>query len=1103
MKRRAALLAVLLAACPSRDVPIKQSSGAPRITSINPSSTDVGGSAFTLFVHGRGFVNGSGIVWNGAVRPTTFLSGVDLTAKIAAADLATGGIVAVTVFTAPPGGGASNAFNFTIKNPAPVLSAISPSAGTAGTAVKLTVTGQHFVKSSVVQWNSAARVTQFGSETQLTADLAATDVVAGSQRVTVMTPTPGGGTSGPLTLSVVNPAPVLTALTPNSATAGEGSVTVMLSGAGFVNASVVQWNGAPRPAAFIDPTQLSLTIPPSDLATPDTASITVFNATPGGGTSEPRTLTISVGIPVITSLDPPSGSSGSALSLTVHGTKFISGATVEWNGAEKGTVFQSNTRLVTSIFSGDTESAGVMQVTVKNPGTASSNSLPFSIYNPAPAPSGLSPSSATTGSDDVELNVFGESFVRTSTIEWNGAALQTAFVSNSQIAALIPAADLTATGTFTVTVINPPPGGGGSVGFPFTINNPVPSITTLSKQSATVGEPAFDLVINGTNFVKNSIVNLGSISLLPTVYGTTQMAVHVPASVLASAATLTVKVTNPSPGGGDSNGSPFTVNNPQPSITNVSPSSATAGAPDFMVTIAGSNFLTGATVALDDGNGVQTHPATNVVSDSNLTFLFPGSATASTQSSTQLTVTNPSPSAGGASVAFTLVPLPTLSGFEPLRVTVGATAFALTVNGANFLQQTVLHWAGAPRTTTFVSGVRLTIPVTAQDVAIAGAFDLTAQNSAPSGTSAPRSFVVNNPATGLSAGTQQGCALSASGGVKCWGSNATGALGDNTQTKRTVPVDVMGLTAGVSALTTGSPYRMHNCAALAAGGVRCWGNNASGQLGDNSTVDRLSPIAVAGLTAEVRGLSAGFTHTCAVTATGSIQCWGTNESGQLGSNDTVDHLTPIAVVGLTSGVVAVAAGSHFTCALTAAGGVKCWGDNNNGALGSNGSARKTPGDVSGLTSGVVSLAGGDNSGSPFVCAATSNGGLKCWGQVSQFGIGAINVPQFTPIDVIGFGAGVVGVACGASHFCVLTSGGGLKCMGGNFNGQLGDNSSTNRASPVDVFGLAAGVSAVVAGDAHTCALTSDKGVLCWGQGASGILGNGATDNSVVPAAVRF
>ncbi|MFN9470806.1 RCC1 domain-containing protein [Acidovorax sp.] len=299
----------------------------------------------------------------------------------------------------------------------------------------------------------------------------------------------------------------------------------------------------------------------------------------------------------------------------------------------------------------------------------------------------------------------------------------------------------------------------------------------------------------------------------------------------------------------------------------------------------------------------------------------------------------------------------------------------------------------------------------------------------------------------IAAGSTFSCAVTSAGAAKCWGQNLSGQLGNNSTTQSLTPGSVVGLETGVVEIKVGGS---HVCALTGQGAVLCWGSNSSGRLGDGTTQNRLVPVNVTGLGSGVTSLSAGSTHTCAVTAAGAVKCWGFNGSGQLGTNNTTSSSVPEDVVGLGSGVVSIAAGTASTCAKTAAGGAKCWGSNGSGQLGNGGSTRSTiPVDVAGLTSGVRSLAVGDAT----ACAATAAGAAKCWGQgvFGQLGTGSWIAQSNVPVDVQGLATGVEAVQPGLNHVCGFMTNGGMKCWGSNTDGQLGDNSKTNTLAPVNVF----------------------------------------------------
>ena len=254
----------------------------------------------------------------------------------------------------------------------------------------------------------------------------------------------------------------------------------------------------------------------------------------------------------------------------------------------------------------------------------------------------------------------------------------------------------------------------------------------------------------------------------------------------------------------------------------------------------------------------------------------------------------------------------------------------------------------------------------------------------------------------IAAGFLHTCALTSAGGVKCWGDNRAGQLGDGTTDTRHEPTDVQGLTRGVAAIAAGF---MHTCALTSAGGVKCWGSNGHGALGDGTTDARHEPTDVQGLGRGIAAIATGFDHTCALTSAGGVKCWGRNEDGQLGDGTTDERHEPTDVQGLARGIAAISAGGNHTCALTSAGGVKCWGWNYEGELGDGTTdERHEPTDVQGLARGVtaISAAGGYHT-----CALTSAGGVKCWGSNGHGALGdGTTDERHEPTDVKGLASGV-------------------------------------------------------------------------------------------------
>jgi len=342
----------------------------------------------------------------------------------------------------------------------------------------------------------------------------------------------------------------------------------------------------------------------------------------------------------------------------------------------------------------------------------------------------------------------------------------------------------------------------------------------------------------------------------------------------------------------------------------------------------------------------------------------------------------------------------------------------------------------------------------------------------------------------VSLGDSHSCAVTTSGGVKCWGLNTTGQAGNaGAGSYPSRPVDVTGLTSGVSSVALGDS---HSCAVTSTSGVKCWGSNSSGQLGDNSLTNRSTPVDVSGLTSGVSVVSSGSSHSCALTSAGGVKCWGSNSNGQLGNNTTTNSRLPVDVSGLSSGVTAISIGGAYSCALTSAGGVKCWGHAAYGQIG-NGTIidQKTPVDVSGLTSGVSAIA----TGTWHACALMTAGTVKCWGRNQSKQIGNNStIDSNIPVDVPNL-SGVSGVAAGSATSCVLKSGG-VQCWGAN-GGKFGNNSTVDSATPVSAHTSSSdstplsGVSAVAAGGSHICALMTSGDLKCWGSNGSSQLGRGS------------
>jgi alpha-tubulin suppressor-like RCC1 family protein len=353
-------------------------------------------------------------------------------------------------------------------------------------------------------------------------------------------------------------------------------------------------------------------------------------------------------------------------------------------------------------------------------------------------------------------------------------------------------------------------------------------------------------------------------------------------------------------------------------------------------------------------------------------------------------------------------------------------------------------------------------------------------------------------ATAVALGWIHTCALTGGGDVMCWGYNRHNELGDGTRVERWRPVRVSGLDGNVRSITTGA---RHGCALTDGGAVKCWGYNYYGQLGDGSNADHPAAVDVPGLTRGVTAIAAGALHTCALTSSG-VKCWGYNGAGQLGDGTDVERWTPVDLASLGDDVISIAAGDSHSCAILRSGGVKCWGDNRYGQLGDGTTERRlTPVGVSALSGGVTALALGDRHS-----CAIDDGAVKCWGdnRYGELGDGT-TLGRLTPVAVPGL-SGAIAIAAGSGpapsgHTCALMRSGAMKCWGYNGWAQLGDGTTVDRRRPVGVAGLGAGVTAIAAGARHTCARTTTGNLRCWGYNYNGQLGDETPDDRSKPVYV--
>ena len=373
----------------------------------------------------------------------------------------------------------------------------------------------------------------------------------------------------------------------------------------------------------------------------------------------------------------------------------------------------------------------------------------------------------------------------------------------------------------------------------------------------------------------------------------------------------------------------------------------------------------------------------------------------------------------------------------------------------------------------------------------------TASNSAlGSGTpesNRPVQIALITDAIAVAVGVRHACALRSGGGIKCWGDGQFGQVGNAANPSATNPVDVVGLSGTATAIALNNSA---SCALMQSGAVQCFGSDAFGQLGNGpGFTNSNTAIAVLGISNAV-AISAGATHFCAALADGSAKCWGDNNSGQLGDNSLTNRETPTAVSNL-SGVQTISGGEFHTCAATS-GGLKCWGNNLFGQLGDGTFvASLVPVASSAVGSATITrlIAGGRHN-----CAQLSSGSVSCWGRNfdGQLGQADNSVFNISALAAQGFPGTPIGLAAGNATTCARFSDNDIRCFGSGTFGQLGDARTRRWKTPVDSsLPVAADLDM---GSQHTCA-RSNSSLQCLGFNGAGALGDGSTARRLALSAV--
>ncbi len=355
-------------------------------------------------------------------------------------------------------------------------------------------------------------------------------------------------------------------------------------------------------------------------------------------------------------------------------------------------------------------------------------------------------------------------------------------------------------------------------------------------------------------------------------------------------------------------------------------------------------------------------------------------------------------------------------------------------------------------------------------------------------------------AVACAAGSEHTCALTAAGGVKCWGGNNYGQVGAYPSAVSYMPPDqAEPLQEGVVDICAESD---NTCALMEDGVVKCWGDNLYGQLGNGSMGGGFAyiPSDVIGLGGKAVQVGCGLWYSCALLENGKVMCWGNGSLGQLGNGVDLDLCVewysciqpePAEVVDLEMTVDSIAVGPGVTCSSDFDGNIQCWGtDSPMGGEGTECISSSVPLEVASFPSQIRHI-GLDSHG----CVLVEDGRLYCWGANSdgEVGNGEVEYVQWDPVEIGPFSPSPISVECEGAQTCINLEDGSMKCWGNNKFGQLGNGewgSNLISPTPVDVVGLESDfVVSLCGGTMHTCAIMDDGSMKCWGRGSSGRLGN--------------
>jgi len=544
--------------------------------------------------------------------------------------------------------------------------------------------------------------------------------------------------------AVTNP-PVITSLSPVDTIAGTGQLDVDVFGANFISGAVVRVNNANRPTTFVSTSHLTVTMITTDVATPTTLNVVVANPS-GGGVSGAVTFNVLPNSPTLSSLNPASVLTGSgAFTLHISGQNFASTAIVRVNNANRVTTFIDSSHLDAAIPASDDSSTRTLTITVMNPSNKVSNSLSLTVSNTAPSPTItlLTPDTVPAGSAAFDLTVTGTNFVSGAVVRVNGTSRTTTFGSATQLTAHLLTSDVSAAGTPAITVRNPDSKISNSVNLTVTAANQ-PQLTSISPNSTTAKGSSFTLTATGSNFLSGAHINVNASSHTTTFVNSTTLTTTILSSEITNPGQLSITVTNPGSGAPTSTAQTLTIVDANaPVITSLNPVSVPAGFGAVNVLINGSGFLNTDTVYFAGSQRTMSFISSTQVAISLL------ASDVATTGQFAITVRHVVNSTTSAPVLFNVTDSsggPAITSLSPNAAPVNGAPFTLTINGTGFTDESIVSFDGSPRTTTFVSITKLTVPVFASDLSSAKQISVTVLTpSFPASTPVPLTIAIIPP----------------------------------------------------------------------------------------------------------------------------------------------------------------------------------------------------------------------------------------------------------------------------------------------------------------------------------------------------------------------